>query len=314
MSTATSELDNYVTAVHAALADLSDAEREDLLDDLPQHLADLQADRGGALTDLIGTPEAYAAELRATAGLEPTPGVHPWRQSLRSRLAAADAQLGALLRYDRFVDLLRALAPAWWLLRAYLVVQVCTRANHRFGSHALVPQLAGSRALGVVVLVGACAGSVWLGRRGVTREWQRVVGVLLGLALLGFGVALVHRIDETATVYVGDDSYTDDSTSGISNIYPVGPDGTVLQNVRLYDQDGNPVVLGNAVCADDGSGVGDGTVQGPGQLIYKTSIPAASASASSADGAALYPLTCAANQGPFGSSSQAPAAPRTCRA
>ena len=307
MSVTTTEIDEYVTAVHAALADLPDGEREDLLDDLPQHLADLQADRGGALVDLIGAPEAYAAELRATAGLAAPTYTRDWWPPLRARLARADVRVGSMLGYARFVDLLRALAPAWWLVRGYLLVELLTAATQQTGTAALIPTVGGNKVVGLALLLVVLAGSVWIGRRGANRRWQRAVVVGLGVALALYGVAVLGRALEPRAYYV-DDS-TDDGTSGINNIYPVGPDGTVLKNVRLYDQDGNPVVLGNAVCADDGSGAGDGTVQGPGQLIYQTSIPAASASASSADGAALYPLTCAANQGPFGPSSQAQALP-----
>ena len=61
----------YVTAVRAACADLpGPPDRELLLED---HLGEVAAEAGGPLAERLGRPEAYAAELRASAGL-PGPG------------------------------------------------------------------------------------------------------------------------------------------------------------------------------------------------------------------------------------------------
>ena len=64
----------YATAVRAAFADLPAPERELLLEDLEDHLAEVAAEGEGPLAARLGAPEAYAAELRASAGL-PAPGV-----------------------------------------------------------------------------------------------------------------------------------------------------------------------------------------------------------------------------------------------
>ncbi len=72
MSTATTdaatiEADRYLKEVAPHLAALPAQERADLLDDLAQHLREIAAEPGPPLTERIGSPEAYAAELLASA-------------------------------------------------------------------------------------------------------------------------------------------------------------------------------------------------------------------------------------------------------
>ncbi|MEV0454590.1 HAAS signaling domain-containing protein [Catellatospora methionotrophica] len=67
------EIAQYAAQVGAALSDLPEQARDDLLEDLPAHLAEvaaeIEAEGGGAtLTERLGPPSAYAAELRATLG------------------------------------------------------------------------------------------------------------------------------------------------------------------------------------------------------------------------------------------------------
>ncbi|WP_425487277.1 HAAS signaling domain-containing protein, partial [Micromonospora maritima] len=65
------EITDYVDRVRAALADLPPSVRDELTEDLPEHLAEVAAEGDGALVDRLGPPEAYAAELRTVAGAEP---------------------------------------------------------------------------------------------------------------------------------------------------------------------------------------------------------------------------------------------------
>ena len=65
----------------AQLADLPDDDRADLLDELAAHVDELVAEGDTPLTDRLGTPAEYAAELRASAGLPPRGhGVAPARR------------------------------------------------------------------------------------------------------------------------------------------------------------------------------------------------------------------------------------------
>ena len=61
----------YVLAVRAWLGDLPADEVEDLTAGMEADLAERAAESGGPLGGLLGQPEAYAAELRAAAGLPP---------------------------------------------------------------------------------------------------------------------------------------------------------------------------------------------------------------------------------------------------
>jgi hypothetical protein len=66
--TDTTDVARYAAAVRAALADLEAGERESLLEDLEQHLAEVGADSDAPLATKLGAPEKYAAELRAAYG------------------------------------------------------------------------------------------------------------------------------------------------------------------------------------------------------------------------------------------------------
>jgi hypothetical protein len=95
--------EEYLDGVRAALADLPAPEVAEILDDVRAHLADLTAELGGeadaaALTERLGPPSAYAAELRAAAGYpaaEPEETGRP-RHGL-ARLAVAAPAAGGLV-------------------------------------------------------------------------------------------------------------------------------------------------------------------------------------------------------------------------
>jgi len=72
----------YAAAIRAALADLPEAARAELLEDLEDHLREVLAETGGSPVERFGPPETYAAELRSSAGLADSP-------SRRSRLSTA---------------------------------------------------------------------------------------------------------------------------------------------------------------------------------------------------------------------------------
>jgi uncharacterized membrane protein len=66
----------YLARVRTALADLPAGEIEEILEDVRPHLAELEAELGPgarveALIERLGTPESYAAELRASGGYPP---------------------------------------------------------------------------------------------------------------------------------------------------------------------------------------------------------------------------------------------------
>jgi HAAS domain-containing protein len=73
--------DDYLRRVDAALSDLPWRVRRDLMTELKGHLEELPTDEASRL----GTPEAYAAEMRTAAGLERRRGVFAFLRARRPR-------------------------------------------------------------------------------------------------------------------------------------------------------------------------------------------------------------------------------------
>jgi hypothetical protein len=254
----------YATAVRAAFADLPAPERELLLEDLEDHLAEVADEDDGPLQARLGAPEAYAAELRASAGL-PAPGAaaaEQRRSSLREsavarrlqrswRAAVAHPAGGAI------VGFLPELRPAWWVLRGYLAVQaVAVAGSPLFAGSGLsfpIPALFESQLLGLLATVAAVVASVRWGRREPGGAGRRALTMAGNAALALFGVALLLQLgaDEAAGdsyrpgeefVYAGPVSGLRTDGEEITNIFPFDADGRPLRDVYLVDQDGDPVV------------------------------------------------------------------------
>jgi hypothetical protein len=257
------EVARYASAVRAACADLPAPDRELLLEDLEDHLSEVAAEAGGPLSERLGRPEAYAAELRASAGL-PAPGAgaagRPGRPRLRDsgaarRLAGLWAATAGHPAVRAMAGFLPELRPAWWVLRGYLAVQAAAVALTPLfaggGFSFPVPQLFGSSLLGLLAVAAAVAGSVALGRRGA-RSWATrgllaagdVALIVVALALvaeLGGSEAVEDR-PEFVTAYAGPVSGLRSDGREISNIFPFDAKGRPLRDVYLVDQDGHPVV------------------------------------------------------------------------
>ncbi|WP_053207005.1 HAAS signaling domain-containing protein [Jiangella muralis] len=310
----------YVAAVRDELGDLPADELAEIAEDVRDHLDDVAAEYGddvtiGVLIDRLGAPAAYAAELRAAAGLpqpEPEPSGErtgfirrlvrfvvaffgwsavglaalafvdtvfelsgsPGTFAVPALISAVLAVAGALLlvigRQDAVAELRRlptapllaqveewvrsmpwgrpaielvtSLRPAWWVARAVALGMIT----------ALV---AGSVAFGMAVFLVATVASVWLGRRAAARQIRgpRLVAVQAVNAALAIGGLVVAGVAfEAATgshvQYVDggydDPGFYDQEGAQVTNIFPYGADGALLENVRLYDQDGNPIDLG----------------------------------------------------------------------
>jgi hypothetical protein len=258
------EVARYATAVRAACADLPGPERELLLEDLEDHLQEVAAEAGGPLTERLGRPEAYAAELRASAGLPApagTAGRRRGRPRLRgSRVARRLAGLrAAALGHPAgraVAQFLPELRPAWWVLRGYLAVQAAAVAmTPLFAGGGLsfpLPELFGSQLLSLLAVVAAVVGSVALGRRGAASPWARWLVVTGNAVLAVVAVAIIAELgsseayDDYRPGYVTAYSLSADGLRAdgkeISNIFPFDADGKPLQDVYLIDQDGDPVV------------------------------------------------------------------------
>lgn len=320
----------YVAAVREALGDLPADELAEIAEDVRDHLDHIAAEYGddvtvGILIDRLGAPAAYAAELRAAAGLpEPAPAPAPPHTGFMRRLvrflvaffgwsavgllalafvdtlfglsgapavfgvpaivAAIIAVAGALLlvtgqddpmtelrqvptapllaQVEEWVrgmpwgrpaiELVVSLRPAWWLARAAALALIAA-------------YVAGSISFGLAVFLAAVIGSVWLGRRTAAGEVHgpglvavqaanaalAIGGLVIAATAIGYSGERVQYVDGGYD-YSGPGFY-DSNGMPITNIFPYGADGTLLENVRLYDQDGNPIDLGWTEECSDGA-------------------------------------------------------------
>lgn len=245
---------SYAAAVRAELADLPPEEREALLEDLEDHLAEVAAESDTPLTERLGTPQAYAAELRlayGATGAERPRGIAPLRRARDLAMA-----LGGSRSYRAVRDFLPELRPAWWVLRAYLAVLVLAFLFRGGQGLRPIPNPFTRRGLlEIVAMAVAVVFSVRLGRRGApfgrTGLWfLRVSNVGVGLAgvlaLTSMGTPS-YSLGQPQPLYssggyrVFPDAY---AIGPVTNLYPYSLDGKPLDGVLLYDQDGRPYVLG----------------------------------------------------------------------
>jgi hypothetical protein len=263
--TAQDEITAYVEAVRAALSGLPDATRDELLEDLPEHLAEVKADGAGSLVDRLGSPEAYAAELRATAGFVggfPDPPGKPDRLvELRNaglrRLRTLDVRVGPVFGYARASEFLVLLRPAWWVLRGYLVAMVVAYALDDSGQPmGLLPRIGGSEVVAALLTAAGILGSIWLGRRAAAGlpQWPRYAlyagSVVLVLAALG---GFLNADSSVRNAGYSDVNYNS-PYSNVQDVFVYDQQGRLVTNARLFDQDGQPIRLGTPGCYDKVTG------------------------------------------------------------
>ena len=271
--TTTREAEAYLAEVREQLNDLGDEERAELLQDLAQHLTEISSDETNPEADLrklLGTPSDYAAELRSAAGLPPR---EPGPTETKPRPAFADRLLPLWnhrwARAGRAIS--RDLAPAWWIVRGYLVA-VLPFWIDPFGSSSEdfpVPRYQGEPLLGAAAIVIGVAASVLLGRWGRrSPQLGRAAGLIAlnALVLLAaanaygavraqyvvFSQSQLHQVSELSR-QVGELSTSLESPYGtVTNIYPYDSLGNPLENVLLFDQDGRPLRAGKQEWWADG--------------------------------------------------------------
>jgi hypothetical protein len=260
ITTAQDEINLYVFAVRAALGDLPESLRDELLEDLPEHLAEVAADGEGSLTDRLGSPEAYAADLRTTAGFvggfpDPpnrTDQFREMRDLALTRLHTVDGKLGPLFGAAKASEFLILLRPAWWVLRGYLAAMVVAWMLDDSGQPiGLLPRIGGSEAVALLLLAAGILGSIWFGRRSLSLSvWpERALYagsvVLVLVALAGFSQADSSSRDANYSDVNYDNPY-----GNIEDLFVYDEQGRLVTNARIFDQNGNPLRLGNAYCTD----------------------------------------------------------------
>ena len=246
------EVADYVAQVRTALLDLPPDVRDELLEDLPEHLAEVAAEGEGSLTERLGPPAAYAVELRAAAG---TPSgrrrqttmdirLRDAVQRARARLQVVDAKSGPLIGYRKGSDFIRLLRPAWWVARGYLVAMTLAEMNAH-DSIGLLPRfdIGDPTVTGVVVLVAFVVGSIWLGR------WQDRLARLPRLALVASivllclpGITNLFGVDDDA---VGSQfqQVSDYYNGDLDAVYVYDKQGQPLRDVVVFDENGREIGL-----------------------------------------------------------------------
>jgi hypothetical protein len=268
--TAQDEITGYVAQVRLALGGVPGTTREELLDDLPEHLAEVLAEGNGSLVERLGSPSAYAAELLAAAGLGAEPParrdqvteLQEWAVKARRRsavwLGAADVRVGPILGYAKASDFLVLLRPAWWVLRGYLVAMVVAQILDS-GSEpiGLLPRIGGSDLVALILAAAGIVGSIWFGRRGTpVTFWPRYAYysgtlVLIILALAGFAGA----DDDARTRPYVDATYSGGSGyDNVRDVFVFDGQGRPVEDAQLYDQNGSPIQLGSQYCNDEENG------------------------------------------------------------
>jgi hypothetical protein len=229
----------YVAAVRAWLADLPADEVEELTAGMEADLAERAAESGGPLGDLLGQPEAYAAELRSAAGLPPRVEVvvpdavrtEPWTD----RLEREAHELVARHPW------LRELRPTWWLTRGAVAGWA-------------VDALLGTGRVLLVPLIGAAL-SLWLGlalrrRKPLGKGGQaalaagNALAVVLLLPMLSFYGSPAW---DSSSVEVSDPAAVSAGLTAngqpVTNVYAYDAAGQRVADVRLYDQYGQPITV-----------------------------------------------------------------------
>jgi uncharacterized membrane protein len=222
----------YLAAVRAALADLPEEERDDLLADVRPSLVETAAESAGNIAARLGPPEEFAAELRAAAGLQATPARRPGYRELVRRVGG-----------DPRVVQLRRLAPIWWVARAYVTVAVIALVAGASWSltYPILPRI-GSGAWTLLVVAVAAVASIWLG---LTRRSFWPAELVLLVAAIPVLVHLSHKpVPPTTVVYIETAAYQQGlSYDGVplNNVYPYSRDGHLLHDVLLYTGSGTPI-------------------------------------------------------------------------
>lgn len=169
-------------------------EMRDLPADAVADLTDgLEADIAASLADgaVLPPPGEYAHDLMRAAGIE-TKVVGSVLARVERTLRPARAWL-----HDHFGDL----APAWWVIRGWVLVQFLGWLFIDVDSkYLLVSQWGEATPLGVVLIVMAIVASVWHARRAVgsLRTVGRVLSAVLVVPFIGLVLADSHVAPENS--------------------------------------------------------------------------------------------------------------------
>lgn len=233
----------YLERVRAALGDLTEEDRDEVIQDLEAHLAELNDTE---LERVLGSPEAFVAEFRASAGLE---------TSRRGKLSGASDRLQTWEErirtspgWARLAETWVLLRPVWIWTRGWLGVTLFNNFT-AYGAetfrHFPIPTIGQSSSKGLLAVAAATLLSVVLARYPLKSPWgllsaiyTTVVGLMLATSLLNPAslVTTNGSIEEIAP-----QGLTVDGWEQVRNIYAFDTEGNPVE-VLLYDQDGRPLL------------------------------------------------------------------------
>lgn len=233
------EVTAYVGLVRLALQDLPVEDVEELTGGLEADLGELAAESEESLLSRLGEPSAYAAELRAAAGLPPAATVSAVATASRPSLAQRSARVGDWWRgvlAER--PWLAELRPLWWALRGLVA----------WGAVSAVLGMS-SWLVGLLLV----AGSVWVGLstpgrgssvRRLVRIGNAVAAVLLVPSLLVLAVG-------SAGAYVDDGGYVETvppegvvvDGEQVGSFYVYDGQGRRVDGARIFTDTGRPVTI-----------------------------------------------------------------------
>lgn len=226
----------FASAVRAHLDDLPADELDEIMSGLSADLADQAADNDGVLE--LGDPAAYAEELRSAAGLPPR-SEDGQRLRMRDRFATWRAATAASIRGSAFgawlLDLLIALRPVWWVLRAFGLWAAASLAIALLPPYPYGPLdrwAVPDSPLAWILFAGLVIVSVQWGRgRWLPANRLRHIRTLASIVALLLLPSVAASLFTPQVEYVGE-SYT-----------PRGLmlDGVQINNIFAYDEDGNPI-------------------------------------------------------------------------
>jgi hypothetical protein len=236
----------YLSAVRARLDDLPAEERDDLLADVEPSILDSAEESDAPVALRLGPPESFADELRAAAGLPPradTADDAPGR-GLRERLAAADAFFAT----SPATRWLRELAPLWWVLRGVVAVGLLEILNGQ-------TVVGGDDGYALVVVAAAALAVILSVAVGLRRPRRNVALVLVNVVLALAAAPVMWNLISGGHAAAFDDDVVTAAPTGaappgfvydgepVRNIYAFDRDGRLLQDVRLFMQDGRPMEI-----------------------------------------------------------------------
>lgn len=259
------QIRSFALAVREHLDDLPADELDEIIGGLTADIADQAADNDGLLE--LGDPEAYAEELRSAAGLPPRSEAGR-RPRMRERLAAWRTATTASLRRSALgawlIDLLLALRPVWWVLRAFglwaavaLVIALVPPFPYGPFDRWAVPD----SPLGWIALLGLVIVSVQWGRgQWLPQNAFRHVRTVASIVALLMLPSVLVSASTPQVEYVGDD-YAPQGLMldgvQINNIFAFDAEGNPIDQVQLFTGKGTPVNLygtsgGQLMLTDDG--------------------------------------------------------------